>query len=141
MVFKNERSNLPSLTPSCLLIVAKVNLAEDPGVVDVVGNLLPSGVMERHTRSCRAGQSDLKAVLTINALKNSASGASSTRVRRRVARKCSGYADVALRDAINAGLVPGPRMQVATRAIAAIGQYEPFQTMTVQWSVITYAAL
>jgi imidazolonepropionase-like amidohydrolase len=38
----------------------------------------------------------------------------------------SGYADVALRDAINQGLVEGPRMQVATRAIAAVGQYNPF---------------
>jgi imidazolonepropionase-like amidohydrolase len=38
----------------------------------------------------------------------------------------SGYADVALRDAINQGLVEGPRMRVATRAIAAVGQYNPF---------------
>jgi imidazolonepropionase-like amidohydrolase len=36
------------------------------------------------------------------------------------------YADVALRDAIARGLVEGPRMQVATRAIAAVGQYNPF---------------
>jgi imidazolonepropionase-like amidohydrolase len=36
------------------------------------------------------------------------------------------YADVALRDAINKGLVEGPRMQVATLAIAATGQYNPF---------------
>lgn len=36
------------------------------------------------------------------------------------------YADVALRDAINEELVEGPRMQVATRAIAAVGQYNPF---------------
>src|SRR6185369_8619964 len=34
-------------------------------------------------------------------------------------------ADVALRDAINHGLVEGPRMKVATRGIAVIGQYEP----------------
>ena len=38
----------------------------------------------------------------------------------------SGYADVALRDAIRQGLVEGPRMQVATRGIAAVGQYNPF---------------
>ena len=34
--------------------------------------------------------------------------------------------DVALRDAIKQSLVDGPRMQVATRAIAAVGQYNPF---------------
>ena len=45
---------------------------------------------------------------------------------RDVENEGSGYADVALRDAINQGLVDGPRMQVATRAIAAVGQYNPF---------------
>jgi imidazolonepropionase-like amidohydrolase len=45
---------------------------------------------------------------------------------RDVENEGSGYADVALRDAINAGLLEGPRMQVATRAIAAVGQYNPF---------------
>jgi imidazolonepropionase-like amidohydrolase len=38
----------------------------------------------------------------------------------------SGYSDVALRDAIRQGLIEGPRMQVATRGIAAVGQYNPF---------------
>jgi imidazolonepropionase-like amidohydrolase len=45
---------------------------------------------------------------------------------RDVESEGSGYADVALRDAINQGLVDGPRMQVATRAIAAVGKYFPF---------------
>ena len=45
---------------------------------------------------------------------------------RDVENEGSGYADVALRDAINTGLVEGPRMQVATRGIAAVGQYNPF---------------
>ena len=45
---------------------------------------------------------------------------------RDVENEGSGYANVALRDAINRGLVEGPRLQVATRAIAALGQYAPF---------------
>ncbi len=45
---------------------------------------------------------------------------------RDVESEGSGYADVALRDAIIAGLVEGPRMRVATRGIAAVGQYLPF---------------
>ena len=45
---------------------------------------------------------------------------------RDVENEGSGYADVALRDAIEQGLVPGPRMEVATRGIAAIGNYYPF---------------
>ncbi len=45
---------------------------------------------------------------------------------RDVESEGSEYTDVALRDAINQGLAVGPRMQVATRAIAAVGQYNPF---------------
>ena len=45
---------------------------------------------------------------------------------RDVENEGSEFADVALRDAINDGLVEGPRMRVATRGIAAVGQYYPF---------------
>lgn len=44
---------------------------------------------------------------------------------RDVESEGSGYADVALRDAIAEGLVDGPRMLVATRGIAAVGGYLP----------------
>jgi imidazolonepropionase-like amidohydrolase len=44
---------------------------------------------------------------------------------RDVENEGSGYADVALRTAIARDLVEGPRMQVATRAIAATGGYFP----------------
>ena len=45
---------------------------------------------------------------------------------RDVETEGAGYTDVALRDAVEQGLVEGPRMKVATRGIAALGQYEPF---------------
>jgi imidazolonepropionase-like amidohydrolase len=45
---------------------------------------------------------------------------------RDVESEGSGYADVDLRDAINQGLVEGPRMQAATRGIAMVGRYFPF---------------
>lgn len=45
---------------------------------------------------------------------------------RDVGNEGSNYADLALRDAIASGLVDGPRMRVATRAIAVVGQYLPF---------------
>ncbi len=44
---------------------------------------------------------------------------------RDVESEGAGYADVALRDAVAMGLVPGPRMLVATRAIASVGRYLP----------------
>ncbi|HEX8726142.1 MAG TPA: amidohydrolase family protein [Gemmatimonadaceae bacterium] len=37
----------------------------------------------------------------------------------------AGFADVGLRDAINQGIIPGPRLFVATRAIVALGAYGP----------------
>ncbi|THD37313.1 MAG: amidohydrolase family protein [Sphingomonas sp.] len=37
----------------------------------------------------------------------------------------AGYADVGLRQAIEQGIVPGPRLNVATRAIVALGAYGP----------------
>lgn len=37
----------------------------------------------------------------------------------------AGYADVGLKQAIDQGIVPGPRMMVATRAIVALGAYGP----------------
>jgi len=37
----------------------------------------------------------------------------------------AGYADVGLKEAIDQGIVPGPRMLVATRAIVASGAYGP----------------
>ena len=38
----------------------------------------------------------------------------------------AGYGDVALREAINDGLVIGPRMQCATRALSITGGYSPY---------------
>ncbi len=37
----------------------------------------------------------------------------------------AGFADVALRDAIAAGMIPGPRVLAATRALVATGSYGP----------------
>lgn len=37
----------------------------------------------------------------------------------------AGYADVGIRDAINKGLIPGPRLLVAGKAIVATGSYGP----------------
>jgi imidazolonepropionase-like amidohydrolase len=45
---------------------------------------------------------------------------------RDVESEGAGCGDAALRDAIAEGLVEGPRMKVATRGIAQVGQYNPF---------------
>lgn len=42
----------------------------------------------------------------------------------------AGYDDVGLKAAINKGVIPGPRMMVATRAIVATGSYGPKSNVT-----------
>jgi imidazolonepropionase-like amidohydrolase len=45
----------------------------------------------------------------------------------------AGYADVELRQAVNEGIIPGPRLLAATRAIVATGSYQP--KFIAEWSV------
>src|SRR2546423_8635461 len=46
----------------------------------------------------------------------------------------AGYADVGLKQAIDQGIVPGPRMLVSTRAIVATGSYGP-KGYAPEWTV------
>jgi len=46
----------------------------------------------------------------------------------------AGYADVGLKQAVNQGIVPGPRLFVATRAIVATGSYGP-KGYAPEWNV------
>jgi len=45
----------------------------------------------------------------------------------------AGYADVELRQAVNEGIIPGPRVLASTRAIVATGTYQPH--FIPEWSV------
>ncbi|WP_375417719.1 amidohydrolase family protein [uncultured Hymenobacter sp.] len=44
----------------------------------------------------------------------------------------AGYADVGLKQAINQGIIPGPRLLVATRALVATGSYGPKFTAEIE---------
>jgi imidazolonepropionase-like amidohydrolase len=44
------------------------------------------------------------------------------------------YADVELKQAVNQGIIPGPRMLVATKAIVATGSYQP-HTFVLEWNI------
>ena len=46
----------------------------------------------------------------------------------------AGYADVGLKQAVNQGIIPGPRMIVTTRAIVATGTYAP-KGFSPQWPI------
>jgi len=94
-----------------------------PGLIDCHTHLLASSASEYATMLLTKSQAYRALEGASNARRTLMAGYTTV---RDVESEGSGYADVALRDAINRGLVEGPRMQVATRSIAVIGQMEPF---------------
>ena len=104
-------------------------------VIDLGDVTLLPGLIDCHTHLLASGPDDYGTMLlTKSQAYRALEGASSARRTllagftsvRDAENEGAGYADVALRDAVNRGLVEGPRMKVATRAIAAVGQYNPF---------------
>ena len=53
---------------------------------------------------------------------------------RDLGTEAAGYADVGLKEAVNQGIIPGPRMLVAGRAIIATGTYGP-GVLVPEWTV------
>ena len=94
-----------------------------PGLIDCHTHLLASGPDDYGTMLLTKSQAYRALEGASNARRTLLAGFTSV---RDAGSEGAGYADVALRDAINRGLVEGPRMKVATRAIAAVGQYHPF---------------
>lgn len=98
---------LPGLIDCHTHIMARIEGTEDGFIL----------TLARKSLAFRALEGAFNARLTLNA--------GFTTIRD-VETEGAGYDDVALRDAIEQGLAEGPRMKVATRGIAALGQYEPF---------------
>jgi len=103
-------------------------------VIDLGDVTLLPGLIDCHTHLLASDTDDYgKMLLTKSQAYRALEGASNARRTllagftsvRDVESEGAGYADVALRDAVNRGLVEGPRMKVATRAIAAVGGYQP----------------
>jgi imidazolonepropionase-like amidohydrolase len=117
---------------------ASLKIPSGAEVVDLGDATLLPGLIDCHTHLMARISDDPEGygltLLTKSQAFRALEGAADARVTLRagftavrdVESEGAGYADVALRDAINQGLVEGPRMQVATRGIAAVGRYFPF---------------
>lgn len=107
-----------------------------PEVVDLTRLTVLPGLIDAHTHLLsrnRAMEDYASGLVTKSLSYRTLEGAANARATlmagfttvRDVESEGAGFADAALRDAIADGLVPGPRMQVATRGIAAVGYYFP----------------
>jgi imidazolonepropionase-like amidohydrolase len=117
---------------------ASLKIPAGTEVVDLGDSTILPGLIDCHTHLMARISDDPQGygltLLTKSQAFRALEGAADARITLRagftavrdVESEGSGYADVALRDAINQGLVEGPRMQVATRGIAAVGAYFPF---------------
>lgn len=94
-----------------------------PGLIDCHTHLMSSSAGDYGTMLLTKSQAYRALEGAANARRTLMAGFTAV---RDVENEGSEYADVALRRAIQRGLVEGPRMKVATRAIAAVGQYQPF---------------
>ena len=115
---------------------AEVGTPAGATVIDLPGTTLLPGLIENHSHvllhpynEAQWNDQVLTESLTLriaratNHLRNTLMAGWTT--IRDLGTEGAGYADVGLKDAINQGIIPGPRMFVTTRAIVATGSYAP----------------
>jgi len=93
-----------------------------PGLIDTHTHLLLHG--GRYDDQLFKESLPYRAILGVVAAKKTLEAGFTT--VRDVETEGAMYADVALRDAINQGHIPGPRIQASTRALSITGGYAPY---------------
>src|SRR6266480_4750585 len=117
----------------------------DAKVIDLPGMTLMPGLIEAHSHVLLHPYSDtvwndqvahealsLRVARATNHLRNELMAGFTT--LRDLGTEGAGYADVGLKQAVNQGIIPGPRLLVATRAIVATGSYGP-KGYAPEWNV------
>src|SRR5438034_8580134 len=123
----------------------EVKVPADAKVIDLPGTTLMPGLIEAHSHVLLHPYSEtlwndqvareplsLRVARATNHLRNELMAGFTT--IRDLGTEGAGYADVGLKQAINQGIIPGPRMVVATRAIVATGSYGP-KGYAPEWNV------
>ena len=115
---------------------SEVNAPADAKVIDLPGTTLLPGLIEAHSHVLLHPYSEtswndqvarealsLRVARATNHLRNTLLAGFTT--IRDLGTEGAGYADVGLKQAVQQGIIPGPRMLVVTRAIVATGSYGP----------------
>src|SRR6266566_2981482 len=124
---------------------SEIKAPADAKVIDLPGLTLMPGLIEAHSHVLLHPYSEtvwndqvareplsLRVARATNHLRNELMAGFTT--IRDLGTEGAGYADVGLKQAVNQGIIPGPRMLVATRAIVATGSYGP-KGYAPEWNV------
>jgi imidazolonepropionase-like amidohydrolase len=124
---------------------ASVNVPANAKTVDLPGQTLMPGLIEMHSHVLLHPYSEtvwndqvakeslsLRVARATNHLRNTLQAGFTT--VRDLGTEGAGYADVGLKQAVQQGIIPGPRMLVTTRAIVATGSYGP-KGYASEWTV------
>jgi imidazolonepropionase-like amidohydrolase len=122
-----------------------VNAPAGAKVIDLPGLTLMPGLIEAHSHVLLHPYSEtvwndqvareslsLRVARATNHLRNTLQAGFTT--IRDLGTEGAGYADVGLKQAVDQGIIPGPRMIVVTRAIVATGSYGP-KGYASEWTV------
>jgi imidazolonepropionase-like amidohydrolase len=114
-------------------------------VIELPGMTLLPGLVEGHSHILLHAYNEvswndqvaheglaLRAARAVNHLRNTLMAGFTT--VRDLGTEGAGYADVELKQAVNQGIVPGPRVLASTRAIVATGAYGP-KGFALEWTV------
>src|SRR5882672_6657005 len=124
---------------------SEVKVPADARVIDLPGTTLIPGLIEAHSHVLLHPYSEtswndqtahealaLRVARATNHLRNTLMAGYTT--IRDLGTEGAGYADVGLKQAVEQGIIPGPRMLVVTRAIVATGTYGP-RGFVPEWTV------
>jgi len=124
---------------------ADVKAPADAKAIDLPGLTLMPGLIEAHSHILLHPYSEtvwndqvahealsLRVARATNHLRSELMAGFTT--LRDLGTEGAGYADVGLKQAVNQGIIPGPRLLVATRAIVATGSYGP-KGYAPEWNV------
>src|SRR5205809_4683165 len=124
---------------------SEVKIPADAKIIELPGMTLMPGLIEAHSHVLLHPYSEtvwndqvarealsLRVARATNHLRSTLLAGFTT--IRDLGTEGAGYADVGLKQAVQQGIIPGPRMLVATRAIVATGSYGP-KGYASEWTV------